>query len=876
MEYPLFFSDWIKRRRQELDLTQVELANRASCSVFALRKIEAGERRPSKQLAGLLAKSLEISPDDQTTFIRVARGELSIEKLRNLLCDTHSTIKTSPVLGNLPRELTSFIGREPELTALAQLLNDPQCSLLTIVGPGGIGKTRLAIEAVHHSKDLFPDGTWFVSLASLNSPVLIVPAIADVVGFKFQDPTDPQAELLRYLRTKKTLLVLDNAEHLLEGAEVFTEILKNCQQIKLLVTSRERLNLLSEWVFEIQGLPVPPNVQVNQFDAYSSVALFLQSAKRVHAGFEIRGDERQWVLKICQIMEGMPLGIELSAAWVGLLSCKEIAQEIQSNFDFLSASLRDLPERHRSLRATLDHSWKLLNDEERVVISRLAVFRSNFSLEAAQEICGASLSVLASLKNKSLLYRTDQEFYSLHEIIHQYAELKLRQEPSEYERVKDRHAAYYVQRLSKWEKALQSSRQLETFNEMALVIDNLSLAWQHMVTSCRPGNGRSMRFYADLLHSALFSISLFYEQRCRSLEAIPLFRESVEYMKTVQSEFEGTEEYSPFISVLGHITGYLGLHHYYIYHYEKTSGYYKEALQLLEDSQSSVEKAQVEVMLASFLALQGQLQDALALLVQSREVFREAEVKWWYALSTAHLGQIYINLGKIQESEALFQEGFQLVESGDLRSELPLRNGFAYVLYLQADYARAEQLMRENLQLSYLFGNFRYTASILVDLGRVALATQRIELAIEFIQKSIHLLNEFGETRQLASYQLDLGKCYAAQANRTAARDQFRKAIKIGQEFDLFHLVYWGLANIARIYLDEGQTQQALQIFLLLRHCPIEYKRIQEDFDHLQADLKVVLPEGQIETAMKPVDSKISLDIARADVITYVQEHETG
>jgi predicted ATPase len=151
----------------------------------------------------------------------------------------------------------------------------------------------------------------------LNSPALIVPAIADALGYKFQDPTDPQAELLRYMRSKRALLVLDNAEHLLEGAGVFSEILKDCQQIKLLVTSRERLNLLSEWVFEIQGLPVPPNDQVKQFDAFSSVALFLQSARRIQAGFDIQADERQWVLKICQIMEGMPLGIELSAAWDG-------------------------------------------------------------------------------------------------------------------------------------------------------------------------------------------------------------------------------------------------------------------------------------------------------------------------------------------------------------------------------------------------------------------------------------------------------------------------------------------------------------------------------------------------------------------------------
>jgi predicted ATPase len=217
-----------------------------------------------------------------------------------------------PVSGNLPRALTPFIGREPEISALGQLLQDPQCSLLTIAGPGGIGKTRLAIEAACQARDRFPDGVWFVPLVSLSLPSLIIPAIAGALDFKFSDPTNLQAQLMRYLRTKKALLVLDNAEHLLEGVGMFTEILEGCPLVKLLVTSRERLSLLSEWVFEIQGLPVPHNDPLEQFEAYSSVALFLQSARRVRAGFEMREAERQWVLKICQIMEGMPLGIELS------------------------------------------------------------------------------------------------------------------------------------------------------------------------------------------------------------------------------------------------------------------------------------------------------------------------------------------------------------------------------------------------------------------------------------------------------------------------------------------------------------------------------------------------------------------------------------
>jgi predicted ATPase/transcriptional regulator with XRE-family HTH domain len=875
--FPLFFSDWIKHHRQELGLTQEQLAQRACCSVHAIRKIELGERRPSRQLADLLANALALPPEHHPIFIQVARGERGLDSLPSFLPGAPSQPVDQPIPPptNLPRMLTPFIGREPELTALNQLLGKPDCSLLTLIGQGGIGKTRLAIEAAHHAVDLFPDGVWFIPLVSLNSPALLVPAIAEALDFKFQDPSNPQAQLLRYLRTKKTLLVLDNAEHLLDGVGMFTEILEGCPQVKLLVTSRERLNLLSEWVFEIQGLPVPASDQVEKIEDFSSVALFLQSARRVQAGFEIRESDRKWVLRICRAMEGMPLGIELSAAWVGMLSCEQIARRIEQGLDFLSGSMRDLPERHRSLRATLDHSWKLLNFEEQLILSRLSVFRGSFSLEAAQEICGASLVLLSSLRNKCLLYRTEQELYHLHEIIRQYSERKLAEDPAENEGVKDRHAAYYVQCLAKWEKALQSSKQLETFDEIAQVIDDLTQGWRHRMTKCRAGIGGQSN--PEMFHSALFSISLFYEMRCRSLEAIDLFKESVDYLKSVQAEFEGTADYSRFISVLGHITAYLGLHHFYTFKYEKGCEYLNEAIQLLDNSQSRVEKAQAQVMLASFCVARGQLNDSATHLEQSREVFREEGVKWWYALSTAHLASILTNAGKLQESEALFQQAFQLVEPGDFRTEIPLRISFVYLLISKGDYERAEQSLRENLQLSSSFGNIRFTASVLRELGKVALATQRIELAIECLQRSIHLLTELGETNGLAAHRIYLGKGLAARSDFPAARDQFRQAIKIGHDMDQIQWVTFGLVNIARTYLMEGQIEKALELSLLLKHFPSSIiKEIEEERIQFLADLQAALPEGRMEAAMEQINSCASQEQARASVLAYVQEHECG
>ena len=392
MDQEFSFGEWIRKRRNILGLTQEQIAEQVGYSITMIRKIEDGERRPSARAATLLAKALQIPEDQQATFLKVARQERSVERLGPVEEEEPFPWKAAPQpRTNLPLPASLFVGREAEIVGLTDLLQDPGCRLLVLVGLAGIGKTRLALQVAHNQLDRFPHGVFFISLAPLTSPDMIVTNIGTAIGFQFHEASEPQEQLLRYLREKQMLLVLDNFEHLIEGAGLISAILQAAPGIQILVTSRERLNLQGEWVFEVEGLPHPPSSEEGspeQVEMYEAVQLFLQNALRVHPAFRLNEENRKWVVRICQLTEGMPLAIELAAAWVRVLSCQQIAQEIERSLDFLKASARDLPERHRSLRAALDHSWNLLSVEEQMVFKRLSVFRGGFRREAAQNAAG--------------------------------------------------------------------------------------------------------------------------------------------------------------------------------------------------------------------------------------------------------------------------------------------------------------------------------------------------------------------------------------------------------------------------------------------------------------------------------------------------------
>ncbi len=329
-----------------------------------------------------------------------------------------------------PTQSTPFVGRSRELAEVVDRLRRADCRLLSLVGPGGIGKSRLALQAVQSLLDLeltsglsvplFAHGVCFVQLGAVSSASYVAPAIAEVAGLAFYDNSPPK-QLLDYLSKKSMLLVLDNVEQMLKCVDLISEILSVAPGVKILSTTQATLNLHEEWFYRVDKLSYPEvdsgyPVNLEQFDA---LQLFVKCAQRALATFAF-GREYQHVIQICRLVEGMPLAIEMAATWLKVMPCSKIAHAIAHDFDLLSTRWQNMPERQRSMRAVFQYSLQLLSVEAHAVLMRLSVFRGGFQPEAAERVAGASLQMLAQLAEKSLLYTTADGCFQMHGLLRQF------------------------------------------------------------------------------------------------------------------------------------------------------------------------------------------------------------------------------------------------------------------------------------------------------------------------------------------------------------------------------------------------------------------------------------------------------------------------
>jgi predicted ATPase/DNA-binding CsgD family transcriptional regulator len=707
-------------------------------------------------------------------------------------------------MSNLPPFSTPFIGRQEELAEIARLLDDPACRLLTLVGPGGIGKTRLAIEAAWTMMDgndvgairesplqtPFPDGVYFVPLQPLSSPDLIPSAIADAVGFQY----DPK-QLLDYCREKAIFLILDNFEHLLDGVEIVSTILMHAPGIKILTTSRETLNLQEEWLYHVKGMEFPEGEPVDEVENYGAVQLFAQSARRARADFSLEV-EREAVVRICQLVEGLPLALEMTAAWLKRLPCQEIAGELARGLDILETPARNVPPRHRSMRAVFEHSWNLLSDSEREVFKKLSVFRGGFRKEAAQAIAGASLGVLSALVDKSLLRVDASGRYDLHELLRQYAEEKLTASPLETERVQDLHCAYYADFLHRGWAAVNGVKQKETLEEIETEIGNIRAGWAWAVR----------RQSETEIGKALDSLWFFYDTRGLFQEGEQAFHVAVEALRPQEPDE------TPSV-VVGKLIARYGMLRF-------TRVLPQSARSLLEESVAILRQHDAR----------GEIAHAL---------FRLGEVAMFLE-SNYPLAQQYL-----QESLALYQE------IGDLQGSAFTLGWLGFVLYYMGDFVEARRLAQEGLALSETLESRLEKASVLIVLSSVAVELGEYPEAKQLGLECFKIAKEVGIYYAANAIQIVLGAATCALGEYPESQHYLYEALKMSHQTSFTPYILCVLAEIANLFAELGEKERALALLSLSLHHPAHYGMGRHTSTRLLAKLEAELPPDTFAEALE-------------------------
>jgi len=836
------FGEWLQQQRKQHRLTREELAKRIGCSISTLQKIEQGDRRPSAQIAELIANCLEIPPEERSTFVRVARGELSVDRLPPQWRSVDITNVPLPKT-NLPVFPTPLIGRERELEQLSQLLCDSHCHLLTLVGPGGIGKTRLAIESASQLQNVFADGVYFVPFASADSTRYIVPVIADSIGFAFHQTShiDPDTQLFNFLKEKQILLLIDSLEHLLTelGIEVLGKLLANAPQVKLLATSHESLGLQDEWVFEVQGLTVPKSIYEERSAQNTSVELFLQRARRAHVGYNFTVEDYPSILRICQLVDGIPLGIELAATWVRTLSCKEIAYEIERDLGFLATSARDIPARHRSMRAVFDHSWKLLTSEEQGVLLQLSSFRGGFSREAAEQVANTPLSVLSTLVTKSLIRRSGAGHYDLHELIRKFASEQLATRSETQSAAQANHGRYFLMYFGQADRRLRSSAQQETLAELTGEMDNFRVAWNWAVT-----------------HGEFALIEQTMRTFFRLYDTLGWYQEGLDTLDRALAAFETSYGHFPSDKtgqvILGHLLAVRSWLAYRLADYKQAQKMLERSLEILRPLNDPHVLVESITYLGRVMEMTGNYAKALELYSEGLETATVIDDQWFKAVClTFHTALVGLTLGTLKPE--LTYERLRSALADWRRIGEPRLIALALEFISRSAlrlgrYDEARSTLEETIELNRSIGFTWGLGTAYRSLGKIAQAQDNHQEAVDTFQKSLAIFTELGASWFIARVLAEMGESILILDNEVEAERVWREALSIALNINGAPVALEALAGFARLIAKQGDRENAFLLLLIVLNHPACLQVTKNRVNALRVELEAQLTPIQIES----------------------------
>lgn len=802
------FGEWLKRQRKAAGLTQEQLAQQVSCAAITLRKIEAEERRPSEQIATRLAEIFNIPENERRAFLQFARGNWK-STFSGVIDDIPWREPITPRT-NLPTPLTSFIGREKEIEEIVRLLDKNR--LVTLTGPGGVGKTRLAIQSSNELMGNFKDGVWWVELAPLTDESLVPQALAEALGVR-EIPNQSLSEaLFNFLHSKQLLLVLDNCEHLITGcAQLADKLLSACSTLKILATSREALGLTGEIAWPVPILSLPNVQRMSLTDLlmqYEGIRLFVARAAAAEPEFTLNERNALSVAQVCQRLDGVPLAIELAAARIKMMTVEEIAKHLDDRFDLLTAGSRTALPRHRTLRAAIDWSYDLLSGPKRILFNRLSVFAGGFTLDAAEEVASGGevtksqvIDLLGQLIDRSLVIvaarpenaDTDTR-YGMLETIREYGREKL-DEAAETEQLRQRHCDFFIAFAEKADANLKGAQHLEWLDRLDAEHDNLRAALQWTLKA------RDVRATLRLAGT----LSWFWERRSYLSEG----RCWLEWALTVVDSSVPTSVQAKALYGAAYLARALG-------DFAKAYELVEQSIALWRVIDSAEDKhglALALTLLGILVRDQGDPATSRSLIEESVALSREQGDIWSLAWSLINLGMAIRDQEDYALAWSTIEEGVALWrKQGDLWGLAEALHYLGLVAYRRGDYEAAYSIIEEAFSIRRRVGDKRSIAYSFHTLGVFALAQGDMDRARQFFEQDLVMFRELGDKSGIAlSFQYQ-GYFAQLQGDNTQAQSFFEEGLTLAQETGPRWISSNYLLGLAGVHASRGQLERAARL----------------------------------------------------------------
>lgn len=688
--------------------------------------------------------------------------------------------------------LTRFIGREEELARLNQQLDTAGKRLITITGMGGVGKTRLVLQlaAIQHSE--FLDGVWFVPLAGV-TPSHFVVTINTYLGIPVDSHFTPYQQMCNYLHTKELLLILDNCEHLLEMGSIIQNVLQTASNIKIVITSRTLFNLNEEWVLKLSGLPFPGAASSQPLTAYAAVQLFQERAFQVRPTFAITPVNEAEIRHICQLVAGLPLGLELAAAAIRAFTPAQIAAQIQQSMDFLDTGARGLPPRHRRMRAVFDYAWQHLTGLEQTAMVHLSIFRGSFSAAGAAVVAQTDQSTLVSLTQKSLLSIAENGRFHMHELIRQYAYTQLKEDTPQMA-MQEAHAGYYATFLTDQLSLLRGERQREVIENIQQDFENIQAAWDWGI----------MQQQVTLIDQMLRPLYWFYSINGRYHDGLSQCQQAAAMLadlphKAAKLTWARSRLYQ---AVFAH-----GLARY-----DESKQWLDEAEAIATSYEQATEQALIQRQRGRLAQARSQYANAIAFYEESLALFQAVADPFRIGTVLLEMGNTYYYLHQLDQAEAYLKQALHLQTTcNDYAGRAKTLNSLAAVAQDKGDYAAAETQYHQSLNLRRQLGDKLGIANLLNNLGNLACNLENWDDGLRYYQESLALKREFGAPLSIAITLSNLGTIYQEKQDFATAESLYQESLKISQRIDDQLGVAFSLANLA----DLARLQQQYTISLM-------------------------------------------------------------